>query len=88
MGQAQPETTQSKRVRTSPAKTPQSAPIPPPSTSQLTLVPPSSPIPNVGEVLPEERVGVGEVEPPSKGVQARISILVDVPSTEICCERK
>ncbi|CAB4279160.1 unnamed protein product [Prunus armeniaca] len=80
-----PEITQSKRARTSPAKTPESTTagprysfkasyllIPSPPSSPLAPVASSSPIPNVGEVLPKETAGAGEVEPHSERAQTWI----------------
>ncbi|KAH0974356.1 hypothetical protein GBA52_016255 [Prunus armeniaca] len=50
--------------------------IPSPPSSPLAPVACSSPIPNVGEVLPKETAGAGEVEPHSEWAQTWISALV------------
>ncbi|CAB4309602.1 unnamed protein product [Prunus armeniaca] len=50
--------------------------IPSPPSSPLAPVACSSPIPNVGEVLPKETAGAGEVEPHSEWAQTWISASV------------
>ncbi|KAH0974357.1 hypothetical protein GBA52_016256 [Prunus armeniaca] len=50
--------------------------IPSPPSSPLAPVTSSSPIPNVGEVLPKETAGAGEVEPDSERAQTWISASV------------
>ncbi|KAI5327523.1 hypothetical protein L3X38_026919 [Prunus dulcis] len=76
VGQIQPDIAQSKRARTSPAKTLKSTTIPSPPSSPLEPVASSSPIPSVGEVLLKEPVGAGEVEPYSERAQTWISASV------------